>query len=72
MKYMIKLFLVLACSITLIFSSCKKCKQCYLVEAEGTAAEKTTSLGEKCGGELDDIDGKTYTSIDGPTRSYCN
>lgn len=66
-------YIVLLVSVGLLsLSSCKKCKECYLVELEGTAQETTTSLGEKCGDELDEIDGKSYTSIDGPTRSYCN
>ena len=43
-----------------------------MVEAEGTSYEVTSSLGEKCGDELDEIDGKSYTAIDGPVRSYCN
>lgn len=69
---MIKYILILLAGVVLTLSSCQKCKECYLVEAEGTAGEKTTSLGEKCGDELDEVDGKSYTSIDGPTRSYCN
>ena len=66
-------YVVLLVSIALLsLSSCKKCKECYLVEAEGTSYEVTSSLGEKCGDELDEIDGKSYTAINGPVRSYCN
>lgn len=67
-----KYFILLAIGVLVSLNSCKKCKECYLVEGEGTANEKTTNLGEKCGEELDEIDGKSYVSINGPTRSYCN
>lgn len=69
---MIKYILLLGIGMLISLSSCKKCKECYLVEAEGTPSEVTSSLGEKCGDELDEIDGESYTAIDGPARSYCN
>lgn len=68
MKIIIPIFI----SLLFLSSSCsKKCKECYLVESEGLANEQITNLGEKCGDELDEIDGKQYTATNGPSRSYC-
>jgi hypothetical protein len=63
-------------SLLLIFiatlsTSCNRCKECTLKELAGTANETTTSLGQKCGDELDEIDGKTYIAIDGPVITEC-
>ena len=69
---MIKYIILLTTLILLSLSSCEKCGECYLVEMDGTPNEQTINLGEKCGDEFDEIDGKTYVSNDGQTRSYCN
>jgi len=58
-------------SFFLLNCSKEKCKQCYLVENEGKPDEVTTNLGEQCGDELEDIDGKEYICKDGPCSSYC-
>lgn len=53
--------------------SCEKeeCKTCYTIEAEGTLNEITTLLGERCGEDLEAIDGKTYQGSQTPVRVYC-
>jgi hypothetical protein len=58
-------------SIPTFLSSCQQCKECTLTELAGTPNETTTDLGEKCGDELDEVDGKTYVAIDGPVSSQC-
>lgn len=66
------LFTFLAIGMAFTYSCEKeKCKDCYLIEAEGTPDEIILSIGEKCGDELDDIDGKTYQGSQVPARSYC-
>jgi len=53
-------------------SSCRKCKMCYLEETNSqTGNVRTTSLGEKCGKDLTDTDGKKYIGASGPVKSYC-
>lgn len=69
---MYKYILPLVIGVLISLSSCKKCKECYIDEGIGTTNQKTTSLGEKCGDEIDQIDGKNYTGNDGPVRTYCN
>jgi hypothetical protein len=45
---------------------------CYLDETDSQSGNViTTSLGEKCGEDLTDIDGKTYIGASGPAKSYC-
>ncbi len=66
-----KFYCILGFVLLMITGSCRKCKDCYLIEDEGLPAEVTNSLGAKCGKELKDIDGKTYTGLNGPARSYC-
>jgi hypothetical protein len=52
--------------------ACKTCKDCYLIENEGAANEQVLHLGEKCGSELETIDGTTYVASAGnSSRSYC-
>jgi len=65
---LIFLFLLL---ITFI-PACKKCKECFIEETiTATGAVNTNSIGEKCGKDLEEIDGQTYIATDGPVRTYC-
>jgi len=51
--------------------ACKTCKDCYLIENEGAANEQETAIGEKCGDELEYLDGKTYVTANGSgSRSW--
>lgn len=53
--------------------ACESCKDCYLIENEGEENEQELDLGEKCGDELESLDGTTFTAPNGSaTRSYCN
>lgn len=52
--------------------SCSKCKHCYIDETNSqTGVVTTSSLGKKCGSQIDEVDGKTYVGPDGSTKTYC-
>jgi len=58
--------------VILLFSSCKKCKECFVEETNTlTGIVSTFSLGEKCGKDWKKIDGRTYQGYEGPAKSYC-
>jgi len=70
-----RLFITLCILSFCILSSCKKCKECYIVEGEGTASEQTINLGEKCGDELEELEALAnleLTGNDASVRTYCN
>lgn len=53
-------------------SSCKKCKECYMTEEIQQSGEtNTTELGEKCGDDLESIDGTELQGNDGVVNTYC-
>lgn len=69
-----KVLLVAVGSIFLFTTSCKKevCKVCFTEETIAATGEKiTTEIGQVCDEELENTDGKTFTSITGPARTYC-
>lgn len=54
--------------------SCEKeeCKECFAEETDtSTGIITTTSLGKKCGDELEEIDGMQYMGSQGPVVNYC-
>ncbi len=64
----------IGCLILLTLHSCskEKCAQCYTEETSNITQEIiTTPIGELCGEELENADGKTFTSAIGPARTYC-
>ena len=69
-----KVLLVAVGSLLLLSTSCKKevCKQCFTEETIAASGEKvTTEIGQVCDEELANTDGKTFTTITGPARTYC-
>lgn len=69
-----KVLLVAVGSLLLVSTSCKKevCKLCFTEETIAASGEKvTTEIGQVCDEELENTDGKTFTTITGPARTYC-
>ena len=56
-----------------IFSSCIKCKDCYIVEKDnsGTVVGEY-DVGKKCGKDLERYDDVELEASDGSAHSYCN
>jgi hypothetical protein len=74
MQAKIRVLTIAIGSIFFLASSCKKevCKVCYTEETIASTGEKiTTEIGQVCGEELENTDGKTFTSVTGPARTYC-
>jgi hypothetical protein len=77
MQAKIRVLTIAIGSIFLLASSCKKevCKVCYteetIVNPPSPIDTITTEIGQVCGEELENTDGKTFTSVTGPARTYC-
>ena len=39
----------------ILFSSCEKCKECYLIEVQGSVKTETL-IGERCDQEAEDLE----------------
>jgi hypothetical protein len=64
-----KFILIITCTIP-FFLSCKKCKECYLIEeSNGTITE--TPIGEFCGDEIEEKENQELIGVSGPVYNEC-
>lgn len=52
---MMKLKLFIPVILTMVFASCEKCKDCYLIEVQGSVKTETM-IGERCDQEIKDLE----------------
>ena len=67
-----KTFLLVFTILSLTFTSCRECKECYFEEVNTQTADTViTPMGKQCGSDLKETDGKEYKTGAGSARSYC-
>lgn len=57
-----KLILVVMAVVAVGATSCKKCKDCTVTSKQDGVTVGTTDVGELCGDDLKEVDGKTISS----------